>query len=111
VSRKEDTFFKERGHDSREKKSVNFWPKYFSVAGGCTVWVCTFRMDLGTEIEGIFGTIFEAISIFFVVVSGPYEIVRTGDCGHKKRGTKEVGQRYGFGIENEANFCGTDLVL
>jgi hypothetical protein len=43
VSSKEGTFFQESGHDSREKISVNFWPKYFSVVGGRTVRIRTIR--------------------------------------------------------------------
>jgi hypothetical protein len=66
---------------------------------------------IGTEIEAIFGSIFEAIFRFSVVVFGAYGTVRTVDCGHRKRGTKEAGQQYGFGTENEADLCGTDLVL
>jgi hypothetical protein len=65
----------------------------------------------GMEIEAIFGTVFGAIFSFSVVVFGPYGTVRTVDCGHEKRGTEEVGQRYDFGTKNEADFCGTDLVL
>jgi hypothetical protein len=41
VSSKEGTFFEESGHDSQEKNSVNFWPKYFFVVGGRTVWIRT----------------------------------------------------------------------
>jgi hypothetical protein len=33
VSSKEGTYFEEGGHDSREKISVNFWPKYFFYCG------------------------------------------------------------------------------
>jgi hypothetical protein len=69
------------------------------------------RTDLGTKIEAIFGTVFEAVSRFFVVVSGSYETVHTGDCGLGKRGTEEAKQQYGFGMENEVDFYGTDLVL
>jgi hypothetical protein len=65
----------------------------------------------GREIEAIFGTIFKAVFRFSVAVFGPYGIVRTTDCEHEKRGTEEAGQRYGFGTENEADLCGTDLVL
>jgi hypothetical protein len=36
------------------------------------------------EIEVIFGTIFEAIFKFSVVVFGLYETVRTVNCGHGK---------------------------
>jgi hypothetical protein len=43
VSSKEGTFFEESGHDSREKNSVNFWPKYFSAVGGRTVRIRTVR--------------------------------------------------------------------
>jgi hypothetical protein len=63
------------------------------------------------ENRGILGTIFEAHFKIFVLVSGLYEIVRTAHHGHKKRGTEEVVQQYGFGTENEAYFCGTNLVL
>jgi hypothetical protein len=42
------------------------------------------RTDLGTKIEAIFGTIYEAVYRFFVVVSGPYRIVRTGDYGYRR---------------------------
>jgi hypothetical protein len=115
VSSKEGTFFEESGHDSREKNSVNFWPKYFSAVGGLYGSVQSVHpyspYRFGTEIEAIFGTVFEAIFRFSVVVFGPYGTVRTVDCGHGKRGTEEAGQRYGFGTENEADFCGTDLVL
>jgi hypothetical protein len=65
----------------------------------------------GTKIEAIFGTVFETIFKFSVVVSGSYGIVCTVYCGHRKRGTEEARQRYDFGMENEADFCGTDLVL
>jgi hypothetical protein len=41
VSNKEGMFFKERGHESQEKISVNFWPKFFSVVGGHTVRIHT----------------------------------------------------------------------
>jgi hypothetical protein len=79
--------------------------------GGRTIQIRTVRIDLGMEIEAIFGTVFEAVSRFFVAISGPYGTVRTGDCVHRKRGTEETGQWYGFGTENKADFCETDLVL
>jgi hypothetical protein len=65
----------------------------------------------GTKIEAIFGTVFEAVFRFSVVVFGPYRTVRTSVYGHEKQGTKEARQWYGFGTKNEADFCGTDLVL
>jgi hypothetical protein len=34
VSNKDGMFSKERGHNSREKVSVSFKPKYFFVVGG-----------------------------------------------------------------------------
>jgi hypothetical protein len=46
-----------------------------------------------------------------VIVSGSYGTIHIADCGHKKRGTKEVGQRYDFDTKKEADLCGTDLVL
>jgi hypothetical protein len=90
---------------------MNFWPKYFSVVGDRTVRIRTVRTNLGTKIEGIFGMVFKVVSIFFVVVYGLYRTVCIGDCGHGKRGMKEARQRYGFGTKNEADFCGTDLLL
>jgi hypothetical protein len=81
--------------------------------GGRTVrirTVCT-AVQIWHGNQGILGTVFEVDFRIWVVVSRPYETVRTTNCGHKKRGTKEVVQQYGFGMENEANFCGTDLVL
>jgi hypothetical protein len=42
-------FFEERGHDSREKFYVNFWPKYFSVVGGHTAQIHTVRTDLARK--------------------------------------------------------------
>jgi hypothetical protein len=63
VSNKEGTFFEESGHDSREKFSVNFWSKYFSVVGGHTIHIHTVCMIpyslyiFGLKIEEIFGTI------------------------------------------------------
>jgi hypothetical protein len=44
VSNKDGAFFEESGHDSREKHSVNFWSKYFSVVGGHIVRIRTVRM-------------------------------------------------------------------
>jgi hypothetical protein len=67
-------------------------------------------MDLA-EIKAIFGTVFETIFGFLVVVFGLYGTVRIVECGHEKRGMEEAGQWYGFGTKNEADFCGTDLVL
>ena len=74
------------------------------------------------KMEAFLGTVFEVM----FAVSGSYETVCTVDCGHGKQGMEEVGQRYGFGMENEAeearqwydfgteneaDFCGTNLVL
>jgi len=59
----------------------------------------------------MFGSVFEVIFRFSMVVFGSYGTVRTVDCGHRKRGTEEAGQRYDFGTKNEADFYGTDLVL
>jgi hypothetical protein len=44
----------------------------------------------GHKNKAIFDTIFEAVSRFFVVVSGPYETIRIGECGHEKRGMNVV---------------------
>jgi hypothetical protein len=71
--------------------------------------VQTYRF--GKEIKVIFGTIFAVVFRLSVAVFGPYRTVRSCDCGHEKQGMKEVGQRYGFGTKNEADLCGTDLVL
>ena len=46
-----------------------------------------------------------------VVVFGLYGTVRIVDYGHGKRGMEEVGLWYDFGMENVADFYGTDLVL
>jgi hypothetical protein len=43
VSSKEGTFSKEGGHESREKISMSFGPKYFSAMGGRTVQNRTVR--------------------------------------------------------------------
>jgi hypothetical protein len=90
VSSKEGTFFEESGHNSREKNSMNFWPKFFFCCGRsyCTDPYSPYgyvqSYGFGTEIEAIFGTVLEAIFRFSVVVFGPYETVRTVDCGHEK---------------------------
>ena len=55
--------------------------------------------------------VLEAIFRFLVVVFGQYETVHTVDYGHGKRGTEEAGQQYDFGMKNEVDLCGTDLVL
>jgi hypothetical protein len=61
VSSKDGTFFEERGHNSREYFSMNFWSKYIFRCGRpyCmdpySPYSCTY---LGTEIEVIFGMIF-----------------------------------------------------
>jgi hypothetical protein len=68
------------------------------------------RTDLARKSRH-FGHDFRGDFRIFVVVYGPYGTVRTADCGHGKRGTEEVVQQYGFGTENEADLCGTDLVL
>jgi hypothetical protein len=67
------------------------------------------QVKVGTEIEAVFGTIFEADFRLLVVVSGPYRTVRTTDCWHGFRGTEQVVQQYGFGTDYEADF-GTVLV-
>jgi hypothetical protein len=85
VSSKEGTLFKESGHDSQEKNSVNFWPKYFSVVGGRTVRihiVCMIlyspysRMDLtwksrnfGHEFRGRF---LFSVHYFWAIRNNPY---------------------------------------
>jgi hypothetical protein len=113
VSSKDDTFSKERGHESREKFSTSFGPKYFLLWEAVLyrsvqfVQLCGF----GMKIETFSGTVFEADFSFFVVVSGSYEIVCTADRGHRKRGTEEAVQKYDFGTENETDFCGIDLAL
>jgi hypothetical protein len=102
----------QRGHVLRKIFCEFLRPKYFSAVGGRTVrirTVCTY--GFGMEIEAIFGTVFEAVFRFSVGFFGPYGTVRTSDCGHGKRGTEEAGQQYDFGTKNEADFCGTDLVL
>jgi hypothetical protein len=71
--------------------------------------VYPYRFD--TEIKAILAQVFEVIFRFLVAVLGPYGTVHIVDCGHAKRGTEKAGQRYDFGTENEADFCGTDLVL
>ena len=114
MNNKEGTFFEESGHDSRGKFSMIFGRNFFPAVGGRTVWIHTVRMipyRFGTEIEAFFGMVFEAIFRFLVAGFGPYGTVRTVDCGHEKRGTKESRQHYDFGTENEADFCGTVLVL
>jgi hypothetical protein len=56
-------------------------------------------------------TDFEVDFYFLFTVFGSYGTVCTVDCGHEKRGMEEAGQRYDFGTKNEADLCGTDLVL
>jgi hypothetical protein len=114
VSSKEGTLFEESGHNSREKFSVKFLAEIFFLLWEVVLYGSVQSVQpygFGTEIEATFGTVFEAIFRFSMVVFGPYETVRTVDCGHRKRGTEEAGHRYDFGTENEADFCGTDLVL
>jgi hypothetical protein len=84
--------------------------------GGRTVLICivhtihtTVRIWHGNR--SILSTVFEADFRILVVVYGSYGTVRTADYGHEKQGTEEVVQQYGFGMENEADLCGTDLVL
>jgi hypothetical protein len=79
VSSKEGTFFKERGHDSREKNSVNFWPKYFSAVGGRTVRIRTVPVQsvqsygFGTEIEAFLARFSRQISDFLWLFLGRTE--------------------------------------
>jgi hypothetical protein len=82
VSSKEGTFFEESGHDSREKIYVNFLAEIFFC---CGMPYCTDPYSLydslqsvqpygfGMEIEANFGTVFEAIFRFSVVVLGRTE--------------------------------------
>jgi hypothetical protein len=64
-----------------------------------------------TEIETASGMDFEADFSFLFAISGPCGTVRTADWGHGKQGTEVAIQQYGLGKENEADFCGADLVL
>jgi hypothetical protein len=117
VSSKEGTFSKEGGHESRENFSVSFGPKFFFLLweavlyGSYSSYDSVQSVRIWHEIEAALGTDFEADFSFLFTVSGPYGTVRTTDCGHEKRGTEVVVQQYGFGTKNEADFCGTDLVL
>jgi hypothetical protein len=87
VSNKEDTFFEENGHDSQEKFSMKFLAEFFfSAVEGRTIRIRTVRtvVWIWHGNRGNFDTVFEAIFKFSVVVFGPYEPVRTVDCGHGK---------------------------
>jgi hypothetical protein len=114
VSSKEGMFFEESGHDSRENFSVNFWPKYFSAVGGRTVRIrthsCTVQYGFGMEIEKFWAWISRQISVFCSLFLGRTEQSVQLTVGMENE-AEEAGQRYGFGTKNEADFCGTDLVL
>jgi hypothetical protein len=117
VSSKEGTFFEESGHDSREKISINFLAEIFFCCGRLySVQSVRFRIVCTTvriwhENRGNFWHNFRGDFYIFGGCFGPYGTICTVHCGHGKRGTEEAGQWYGFGMENEAGFCGTDLVL
>jgi hypothetical protein len=109
--------FQERGHDSQEKFSVNFWPKYFSVVGGRTVRIRTVHtipysrtMDLAQKSRHFGHRISRQISVFCSLFLGRTEQSVQLTVGTENE-VEEAVQQYGFGTENEADFCGTDLVL
>jgi hypothetical protein len=66
---------------------LSFGPKYFFAVGGHIVRIRTV-VRIWHRNRGISGTDFEANLCFLFVVFGPYEIVRTTDCGHEKRGKR-----------------------
>ena len=113
VNNKEGTFFEESGHDSWEKFSVNFWPKYFSAVEGHTVWICTVPTvytNLARKSRQFLAWFLRQFLDFRWLFLGCTE-QSVQWTGHGKQGTEEAGQRYDFGTKNEADFCGTDLVL
>jgi hypothetical protein len=112
VSSKEGTFFKEGWHKSREKFSVRFWAELIFCCGRLySPYDSVQSYGFGMEIEAFWGTIFEVDFKILVVVYGSYGTVHTVVCGHKNRGTEQVVQQYHFGMENEADFYGTVLVM
>jgi hypothetical protein len=51
VSSKEDTFSKERGHESREKKFGEFWAKIFFLLWEAVLYESVQPYRFGTKIE------------------------------------------------------------
>jgi hypothetical protein len=113
VSNKEGTFFEERGHDSRENFFCEFLAEIFFCCGRpyCTDPYSPVQpYRFGTKIEEISGMDFEADFCFCSLFLGRTEQSVQLTVGTENK-VEEAGQRYGFGMENEADFCGTDLVL
>jgi hypothetical protein len=116
VSSKEGTFFEESGHDSREKIFVNFWSKYFSAVGGRTVRIRTIRTipynhtDLAQKSRQFLARFSRQFSDFRWLFLGCMEQSVHGLWAWKTRYGRG-GTAVRFGTENEADFCGTDLVL
>jgi hypothetical protein len=119
VSSKEGTFSKERGHDSQEKNSVIFGRNIFllweAVLYGSvqSIRFCTVStvVWIWHGNRGISGTVFEADFRIFVVVFGPYRTVRTAGLWARKTRYGRGHTAVRFWHKNEADFCGTDLVL
>jgi hypothetical protein len=88
---------------------VSFGPKSFFLLWDAIQSVQPY--GFGIEIKVASGMDFEEDFNFMFIIYGSYGTVRTVYYAHRKRGTEVVVQLYGFGMENEADLCGTDLVL